>query len=71
MGTTTKKDASSDKSTALTNAAELALYDDILADAGTGMEEVDNDSFSIPYLIILQALSPIVQDNADNPDIRQ
>lgn len=69
MGTISKKDK--DTSTALTNVGEMALYDDILADAGTGMEEVDNDSFSIPYLIILQALSPIVQDNADNPDIRQ
>lgn len=54
--------------------ADLAVINDDLLnimaqDANLGAEESDKDSYSIPYIIILQAMSPIVLDNAgDNPD---
>lgn len=35
---------------------------DFAADAGAGMEGVDKDSFSIPFIKLLQANSPEVQD---------
>lgn len=55
---------------------DVAVYDEEMAgllaeDNGTGLEETDGDSFSIPYLLLLQALSPIVQDNAGDPNFVQ
>lgn len=35
---------------------------DFQADAGAGWEEVDKDAFAIPFIVILQALSPQVDE---------
>lgn len=53
---------------------EVALPADLqamlLADAGAGYEEADNSSFSIPYIYLLQPLSPIVADAAEDSGVR-
>ena len=53
----------------------LALTEDmgslISADMGGGAEEIDADSFSIPYLTILQALSQAAQDHVGDPNYMQ
>lgn len=53
---------------AVENSAMMGL---IAADAGSGLEEVDGDSFGIPYIVVLQALSPIVQDHVGDPNFMQ
>lgn len=40
-------------------------------DSGSGLEEIDQESFGIPYIVILQALSPIVQDHVGDPNYMQ
>ena len=42
--------------------AEVALPFDFMADVGAGMEGTDKDSFAIPFLRVLQPLSPQVTD---------
>lgn len=41
----------------------LALLQDFAADAGKGMEGADKDSFQVPFLAMLQGLSPAVVDS--------
>lgn len=41
-----------------TNTALTIMADDFAADAGMGMEGVDRDSFAIPFIALLQGLSP-------------
>jgi len=48
--------------TTTNHSQELAL--DFMADVGTGMEGADKDSFAIPFLRVLQKISPQV-DEAD------
>ncbi len=55
-GKTAKKAAS--KAVAKKDKNELAVPFDFEADAGAGMEGTDSDSFAIPFLRILQKLSP-------------
>ena len=42
----------------------------LLADAGCGYEESDSTSYSIPYIQLLQPLSPIVADASEDSGIR-
>jgi hypothetical protein len=44
-------------------AGALALAADFAADAGKGMEGADKDSFQVPFLAMLQGLSPAVVDS--------
>lgn len=52
------------KQVAKTESKELITGIDFTADAGTGMEGTDKDSFAIPFLRVLQKISPQV-DEAD------
>ena len=55
---TSKKKASSKNEVAKKEENALALPFDFSADAGSGMEGADSESFAIPFLRILQPLSP-------------
>lgn len=48
------------------------LLDEIKDDVGSGSEEVDESSITYPYIILLQATSPVVVNAVDNnrPDIK-
>lgn len=46
----------------------LVAADDYSAYAGSGFENQSSDDYSIPFITILQALSPQLEDN---PDLRQ
>lgn len=48
----------------IVKAQEQALMDSMLADSGAGMETADKESFAIPFLTVLQKISPQV-DEAD------
>jgi hypothetical protein len=41
---------------------QLPVAVDFQADAGKGLEGADSDSYAIPFLVVLQPLSPIVVD---------
>lgn len=56
---TTKAGAIAETSKAGTAVASVAL--DFSADAGMGMEGADKDSFAIPFLAVLQGLSPQIE----------
>ena len=43
---------------------DLAVFDDDLLSAGTGLEEVKSDDLAIPFIRILQAMSPQVNKRA-------
>jgi hypothetical protein len=43
---------------------QLALPFDMSADAGRGVEGADKDSFAIPFLLVLQKGSPVVDDES-------
>lgn len=40
-------------------------FDEIAADSGMGLEGADNKSFAIPFLVMLQSMSPMVQDEVE------
>lgn len=44
---------------------QLPANIDMEADAGSGFEDADSDSFAIPFVRILQLLSPQVKDDSD------
>lgn len=48
----------------------MNLNEMMLADAGMGAEEIDQSSFAIPRIMLLQPLSPIVADASDESGIR-
>ena len=62
-----KKDEVKEASTAVAAAANTAvgMAMDFSADAGMGTEGADKDSFAIPFLSVLQPLSPQVADGVD------
>ena len=43
---------------------DVALFDDDLLSAGTGLEEVTSDDLAIPFIRVLQAMSPQVNKRA-------
>lgn len=43
---------------------DMAVFDDDLLSAGTGLEEVKSDDLAIPFIRILQAMSPQVNKRA-------
>lgn len=43
----------------------LPVTIDFAADAGKGIEGADADSYAIPFISILQALSPVITDKSD------
>jgi hypothetical protein len=54
------------KETALTTAAPMSMEDMLESDSGSGMENLTSDVLQIPFLTILQALSPqVTRGNAE------
>ena len=68
----TRKKAAAKKDLATTKNTQLSVGFDISKDVGAGMEGTDKDSFAIPFLAVIQKMSPQV-DEADpkfHPDAR-
>lgn len=59
-----KAAAAKGQGTAVTQAAKSSVGQvlNFAADAGAGLEGADKDSFAIPFLVVLQPLSPVVVD---------
>lgn len=51
------------KEVAKKEGTQMAMASSMMSDAGMGMENVDKDSFAIPYFSILQPLSPQLDKN--------
>lgn len=47
-------------------AQEMAMYDGMDASDGGGFENADGDSFSVPFIKVLQKLSPQVDEDMDD-----
>lgn len=58
MARASKGGAGKDIATVKSNRAPIALTEDYSKFEGRGMEETDKDSFAIPFLTVLQSMSP-------------